>query len=214
MNLSNLTLNAFLEELSSGSPAPGGGSTAALAGAIGASLSGMVARLTLGRERLRDAWPAMDAAAGEADRLRVRFLRLVDEDADAYLAVAAARKMPKSTGDEREARTRALACAMLRSARVPLETLLLAGEAAGLAARVLEHGNPSCVTDAGTAVQAVRLAAEAAAYNVKVNLPDVSDAAERARLARETDAALASVRTESDRLARIVEARLEGSWKQ
>jgi glutamate formiminotransferase/formiminotetrahydrofolate cyclodeaminase len=212
MNLSNLTLKDFLDELGSGSPAPGGGSCAALAGALGAALSGMVARLTLGREKLRDSWPSMEEAAAEADRLRARFLCLVDEDADAYLAVAAARKLPKAADEQRGARSRALACAVLRSARVPLETLLLAGQAVGLAARVLERGNPSCVTDAGSAVLAARLAAETAAYNVRINLPEVADVPERTRLARETDATLASVRAEADRLAGIVEARLEESW--
>jgi formiminotetrahydrofolate cyclodeaminase len=208
MNLSDLSVKAFLDELASGSPAPGGGSTAALAGALGAALSGMVARLTLGREKLRDSWPEMEEAVVEADRLRARFLRLVDEDADAYLGVAAARKLPKATEAERETRERSLAAAVLRSARVPLETLLMAGQAAGLAARVLERGNPSCLTDAGSAVQAARLAAEAAAYNVRINLPDIADAAERTRLAHETEAALVSVRAEADRLAGIVETRL------
>ncbi|MCX7029831.1 MAG: cyclodeaminase/cyclohydrolase family protein [Spirochaetes bacterium] len=208
MNLSNLTVKAFLDELASGSPAPGGGSTAALAGALGTALSAMVARLTLGREKLRDSWPVAEEAAAEADRLRARFLCLVDEDAEAYLAVAAARKLPKATEIEREARGRAVGTAVLRSARVPLETLLLAGQAVGLAARLMERGNPSCISDAGSAVQAARLAAEAAAYNVRINLPDIADAAERTRLARETDAALASVRSEADRLAGIVETLL------
>lgn len=207
MNLSNLSVKAFLDELASGSPAPGGGSAAALAGALAAALCGMVARLTLGRERLRDAWPAMEEAAADAERMRARFLGLVDEDADAYLAVAAARKLSKTT-PEGEDRRRAIDAAVLRSARVPLETLLLAGEAVGLAARVLERGNPSCVTDAGAAAQAARLAAEAASYNVKINLPGIADAAERARLERETGAALASARSEAERLAVIVEARL------
>lgn len=211
MNLSNLDVRAFLEELASGSPAPGGGSAAALAGAIAAALCGMVARLTLGRERLRDAWPAMEAAATEADRLRARFAGLVDEDAEAYLAMAAARKLPKATEEERSARARAVSCASLCAARVPLETLLLASQAAVLVAGVLERGNPSCLTDAGSAVQAVRLAAEAAAYNVKVNLPAIADQAERARLARETDAALRSVRAECERLAGEVDRRLEAA---
>jgi formiminotetrahydrofolate cyclodeaminase len=211
MNLSNLTVQAFLDELASGSPAPGGGSTAALAGAIAAALCGMAARLTLGREKLREAWPAMEEAAAEADRLRARFAGLVDEDAGAYLAVAAARKLPKATEEERGARARALDSVVLRAARVPLETLLLAGRAVGLAAKVLERGNPSCITDAGSAVQAVRLAAEAAAYNVRINLPGIGDAAERERLGRETDAALAATRAECERLAKIVERKLEAA---
>jgi glutamate formiminotransferase/formiminotetrahydrofolate cyclodeaminase len=76
MNLSNRTVKAFLDELASGSPAPGGGSTAAMAGALCAALCGMVARLTFGREKLRDSWPAMAEAVAEADRLRARFLCL------------------------------------------------------------------------------------------------------------------------------------------
>jgi methenyltetrahydrofolate cyclohydrolase len=210
MNLSNLTVKAFLDELASGSPAPGGGSAAALAGALAAALCAMAARLTLGREKLRDSWPAMEQAADEAERLRARFLCLVDEDADAYLAVASVRKLPKTTEGESEARARALDCAVLRSARVPLETLLLAGQAVALADRVLERGNPSCITDAGSAVQAARSAAEAAAYNVRINLPGIADAAERERLERETAAALAAARSEADRLGEMVEARLGG----
>ena len=174
----------------------------------------MAARLTLGREKLRDAWPAMEEAAAEADQLRARFLLRVDADADAYLAVAAARKLPKGTEEERGARSRALECAVLRSARVPLETLLLADRAISLASRVLERGNPACVTDAGSAVQAARLAAEAAAWNVEINLPDIADTTERARLAREAETALATVRSEADRLAGIVDARLEDQWKR
>lgn len=208
MNLPNLTVKAFLDELASASPAPGGGSTAALAGALASALCGMVARLTLGREKLRDRWPAMEEVAAEADRLRARFLGLVDEDSEAYLSTVAARKLPKGTDDERTARERAVTTAVLRSARAPLETLLLANEAAGLAARALEQGNPSCVTDAGSAAQAARLAAEAAAWNVRINLPDIPDPAERARLAHETDAALAAVRVGTDRIALAVESRL------
>jgi methenyltetrahydrofolate cyclohydrolase len=208
MNLPNLTVKAFLDELASGSPAPGGGSTAALAGALASALCGMVARLTLGREKLSDRWPAMEEVAAEADRLRGRFLGLVDEDAEAYLSVVAARKLPKGTADERVAREHAAAAAVLRSARAPLETLLLAGEAAGLAARALEQGNPSCASDAGSAAQAARLAAEAAAYNVRINLPAIADPTERARLANETDAALAAVRIGTDRIAGVVESRL------
>jgi glutamate formiminotransferase/formiminotetrahydrofolate cyclodeaminase len=208
MNLPNLTVKAFLDELASASPAPGGGSTAALAGALASALCGMVARLTLGREKLRDRWPAMEEVAAEADRLRARFLGLVDEDSEAYLSTVAARKLPKGTDDERTVRERAVTTAVLRSARAPLETLLLANEAAGLAARALEQGNPSCVTDAGSAAQAARLAAEAAAWNVRINLPDIPDPAERARLAHETDAALAAVRVGTDRIALAVESRL------
>ncbi len=76
------------------------------------------------------------------------------------------------------------------------------------AARALEHGNPSCATDAGSAAQAARFAAEAAAYNVKINLPDVADVAERGRLAAETDAALRAVRIGTDRIATVLESRL------
>ncbi|MBE3040910.1 MAG: cyclodeaminase/cyclohydrolase family protein, partial [Chloroflexi bacterium] len=96
MNLTDMTVKEFLSELASDSPAPGGGSAAALAGASGAALCAMAARLTLGREKHRDAWKEMEGLRDEASGLGERLCALVDEDAGAYAAVVAARRLPKA----------------------------------------------------------------------------------------------------------------------
>jgi glutamate formiminotransferase/formiminotetrahydrofolate cyclodeaminase len=188
-----MTVEDLLRELASDSPAPGGGSAAALAGAAAGALCAMVARLTLGREKFRDAWPAMEDLRAQSQRLSARLAELVDEDTQAYAAVVAARRMPKNTGQEQAARTAAIAEATLRAARVPLETLTLLRELAACAARALERGNPSCLTDAGSAAALVEAGATAAAYNVRVNLPGVEDPAEREALRRQALEALAAV---------------------
>ena len=208
MNLIDMTVKEFLFALASGSPAPGGGSAAALAGAAGAALCAMAARLTLGREKQRDAWKEMEGLRDEAIALGERLIALIDEDTDAYAAVVAARRLPKATEAERAARSAALREAVIRSARVPLETLTILRSLAGCAARAVERGNPSCLTDAGSAAQMIRAGAMAAAYNVRVNLPDIADAQMRDSLRAQAAEALAAVRKEIERLEAIVEGRL------
>lgn len=208
MKLVDMTVKDFLAELSSDSPAPGGGSVAALCGATTAALCAMVSRLTVGREKYREAWEEMGEARREADALREQFIRLVDEDTEAFLSVMAARKLPKSSEAERTSRDRAIADAALRSARVPLETLKAMVLVSRLAARAVERGNPGSLTDAGSAAQAARAGALAAAYNVRINLPSISEAGVRESLAAETTQALALVLEQVARIEREVDARL------
>ncbi len=209
MKLVGMSVEGFLGELASGSPAPGGGSAAALAGAVAAALCGMVARLTGGREKLRDAWPAMAVMREEADRLRARLAALVDEDAEAFNAVMAAQRLPRATEAEKAARSAAMAAASLRAARVPLETLAAMGPLARLAGIAVESGSPGCVTDAGAAAAIIGAAARAAAYNVRVNLPSLADPVERVRMDAEAEAALAAAWDAVQAIDRIVEARLK-----
>ena len=208
MNLTDRTVKEFLFALASDSPAPGGGSAAALAGAAGAALCAMAARLTLGREKHRDAWKEMEELRDEASALGERLCALVDEDAEAYAAVMAARRLPKATEAERAARGAALGVAVLHCARVPMETLSILKRLAGCAARAVERGNPSCLTDAGSAAQLIRAGAMAAAYNVRVNLPDIAEAPLLESLRAQAAEALAAVREQVDRLEAIVDRRL------
>jgi formiminotetrahydrofolate cyclodeaminase len=201
-----MPVGEFLEELASDSPAPGGGSAAALAGAVGAALCGMAFRLTVGREKFRGVWAEMEEALNEADGLRARLLDLVDEDTDAFRSFLAARKLPKITETERALREKAVREAALRCAAVPLETLRLMRRVAALAAIAVERGNPSCVTDAGVAAQMAMAAAEAAAGNVRVNLPAIADPGLRESLSRGTADGLSWVRETVDRTARMLDA--------
>jgi len=208
VKLVQMTVEGFLDELASDSPAPGGGSVAALAGAAGAALCAMVARLTLGREKLRDAWPDMEDLLRESGELGARLRALVDEDTEAYASVVAARRLPKASDAERAARGAAMADAALRSARVPLETLAVLRRLSVCAARVVERGNPACMTDAGSAAQMIRAAAMAASYNVRVNLPDVSDPVEGQRLQEQAAEALTAIHGAVQDIERVIDRRL------
>jgi len=208
MSLMNLTVQELLAELGADSPAPGGGSVAALAGAMAASLCEMVAGLTLGREKLRDAWPAMERARSEAWRLGTSLRRLVDDDTAAYLAVVAARKLPRATPAEKAARDSAVQEAVGRAAAVPLETLLTLAELSAIALVVAEKGSSGCITDAGSAGEMIGAGARAAAWNVRINLPDVRDELLRARLSAAAETALAAALAAVERVRSLVESQL------
>ncbi|HSG85456.1 MAG TPA: cyclodeaminase/cyclohydrolase family protein, partial [Candidatus Limnocylindrales bacterium] len=119
----DLTLDAFISKLATAAPVPGGGSAAAVAGSIAAGLVAMVAALTEGRERYADHAPLAGHWIGAGRELAHRFLRLADDDADAYGRFAAAMKLPRETDEDRAARKEALQAATRVAAEVPLRCL-------------------------------------------------------------------------------------------
>jgi formiminotetrahydrofolate cyclodeaminase len=175
LKLDQLSLRTFLKELGSGSATPGGGSVAALCGAMGAALSAMVARLTVGRQAFRNAWEGMRRVQEEADGLAERFLVLAQQDTDAYREVIAALKLPRESEGEKSYREEARQKAMKRAASVPLDTLRLCERLIGIAQEAVEHGTPVTLTDAGAAVHLAHAAARVAAYNVRINLATLKD---------------------------------------
>jgi formiminotetrahydrofolate cyclodeaminase len=168
----------------------------------------MVSRLTTGRERFRDAWGEMQEVRAESERLGTRLRQLVDEDADAFRSVMAARRLPKSSDAESSAREGAIQEATLRSARVPLETLESLARLSALASAAARRGNSGCLTDAGSAAQLIRAGAVAASYNVRVNLPSLADTAIRQQLSAETARALAEVFAATESIEKEVESGL------
>ena len=165
----------FADELSADSPAPGGGSVAALCGALSASLSAMVAALTWSKKGMESARPEMKEIGEAAQALKDWFLEAVDRDTDAFNAVLAANRMPKGTAEQAEARAAAVEAANQGAARVPLEVLEASVRALELALRVARDGNPNSVSDAGVAGACALAAAEGAAMNVRINLPGLTD---------------------------------------
>ncbi len=169
--LSDLTVRDLTARLASRDPIPGGGSAAALAGAMAAALVSMVAELTIGRA---------DAAANEAllrdvDQAAVQrrglLLELAEEDAVAYRAVVEARRLPRHGEAEREARELLLRTAMVEAARVPLRTAEVAAEVLELAYTIAPIGNRNAASDAGVAAQLASAAVRGALLNVRINLP-------------------------------------------
>ncbi len=123
MKLAELSTTDFIKELSADSPTPGGGSAAAFAGALGAALCAMVSRLTLGKEKYRDAWESMARAKDQADSIAQDLVALMDQDTLAYKEVVDALRLPKETEQQRTARREAVQKASREAASVPLETL-------------------------------------------------------------------------------------------
>ena len=175
MKLDELSVRDFVDELSSAKATPGGGSVAALCGALGAALSAMVAELTSGKEKFKDKWTSVEGIKSRADRLRTNYLDLVQKDTDAYQEVMAALKLPRETERQRISRRGALQASLKKAAAVPLETLRASEGLMEIARQAVEQGDPITITDAGAAVHLAYTAGEIAAYNVRINLSGIED---------------------------------------
>lgn len=184
---SNLPVEEFLSRLASADPTPGGGTAAAVSGAMGAALAEMVAALTLAREKYAESHPAMRVISRAMAEGRGRFLALAAEDASAYDAVVAARRLPKATDAERRERDGRIAAANRRATEVPLETARLAVALLARVPELSEKGNPNAASDAGSAALLLEAAARAALLNVRINLPGLPDAAAAADASAEAD---------------------------
>ena len=169
------SVTRFLDHLASSAPTPGGGSVAALCGALSAALSSMVANLTLGREKYRDVEPQVRAALERAEQLRQRFLGLIDEDIAAYGALSAAYRLPKSTAEEQAARSRQIQAALTGAAEAPLRMVEQARQALELCQTLAGIGNPNIISDVGVAAITAYAALESGELNVLINLKTMKD---------------------------------------
>jgi formiminotetrahydrofolate cyclodeaminase len=169
------TLSAFLDDVASSSPAPGGGSVAALAGALGAGLTAMVCSLTIGKKRYASVEEEMKSVRTQAEGLRGQFTELIDRDAAAFSKVMETLGLPKETEPQKALRAAAIQEATKEATLVPLEVMKHCIDAMALAQRVAEQGNANAITDAGTSALMLHAACAAAALNVKVNLRSLQD---------------------------------------
>ena len=185
--LVGLSVRAFADEVSMDSPAPGGGSVAALCGALGAGLSAMVANLTVGKKGYEKVFGDLKRAAVAAQVLKDDFLRFVDEDTVAFNRVMDAFRMPKATGEQIRERDAAVEEASKGATLVPLEVLKRSVNLLRLAKEVAKKGNKNSVSDAGVAGLAAQAAADGAFYNIRINLAGLKDAAFKKATAREAD---------------------------
>ncbi len=189
--LVGLSLREFADETSSDSPAPGGGSVAALLGSLSAALTAMVAALTHGKKGHEASREEMDQVAVAAQQHKDAFLRAIDEDTAAFNLVMDASRMPRKTDEQKQARAEALQRANRGAVEVPFQVLRRCTLALPLIDTVARRGNPNSLSDAGVAGLALAAAAEGAYLNVRINLPGLADGG--------------SVREEADRL--VQEAR-------
>ena len=174
-SLAKMNLREFCNETLSDSPAPGGGSVAALMGALGASLGGMVANLSAGKRGWDDKLEYFSNWAVTAQQLKDELLALVDEDTAAFTEVMDAFALPKESAEEKAARAAAIAKATKYAAEVPLKVMETASKSYELLAEMAERGNPASVSDIGVGALATRACIEGAALNVKINLAQLKD---------------------------------------
>ena len=179
MAIRDQTIGEFLDQLAERVPAPGGGAAAALLAAQGAALLGMVARYTTG-EKYAEHQVTISRIIAEVDELRNIALRLADADADAFLAVTDAYRLPSSTGEEQAARAAAVAQSLANAAWPPAQVISLAGMVVDLAEALVVIGNHNVISDVAAAAECARAAASTARVNVEINLAAISD--ERASL--------------------------------
>jgi len=197
------TLRAFSDDLASAAPVPGGGSAAAYAGALGAALAAMVARIA--SKKADGSWPDFIA---EMDNLRADFLRLVDDDSAAYARVAEAMKLPKTTDDEKRMRAERMQAALLAASRVPLEVAKTSRRLLDACERGVAKASGATVSDIGVGALMAEAALRGAALNVMINLASVKDPAQVKALSEDLDKALEGADAQLKRITDFVETRI------
>jgi glutamate formiminotransferase/formiminotetrahydrofolate cyclodeaminase len=202
------TVIDFVDELSSDSVAPGGGSVAALCGSLSAGLSSMVAAVTFSKKGMEDSRETMEDLGRRAQMLKDWFLAAVDRDTEAFNEVLAAMRLPKRTDEEIAARVEAMELANQKATRIPLEVVERSTEALELALVAARDGNPNAVTDAGVAGACAQNAAEGAALNVRINLDSLSDEAWIVATRTRLEEALERARELAGEVKTVVEAAL------
>jgi len=175
MILMKMTVEDFAAELASASPAPGGGTIAATAGAFAAGLGAMVCRLTIGNEKYPDAQEVLPTALNVLDQAKDTFIYLADADTDAFNKVMAAFQLPKDTEKEKSVRKEAIAAANLEATKIPMQTAETAVSVGEALVQVIRFGNSNALSDCGVAIECARTAAQGAFMNIAINLPSVKD---------------------------------------
>lgn len=202
--LVDMTCADFAEETASESPAPGGGSISAYMGALSAALGTMVANLSAHKAGWDERWEFFSDWADKGHAVMTELLHLVDEDTEAFNRIMAVFAMPKSTDEEKAARSAALQEATLYATEVPLRTMKAAYAAFDIVRAMAEEGNPNSVSDAGVGALAARSAVMGACLNVKINAAGLKDRAKADELVAEAERIVAEAqRAEAEILATV-----------
>lgn len=197
-------LQQFLDELASQSSTPGGGSAAAIMGAMGAALVSMVCNLTVGKQNYAEVGELMANTLAQAEALRARLIGLVQADIRAFDAVMAAYGLPRQTEPEKQARSARIQEALKGATEAPLECAQACADIIALSRVVAEQGNRNVVSDAGVAVLAAHAALRSAALNVQINIKAIKDSEFVAQASRRLEAILASVGQECEDIYQLV----------
>jgi glutamate formiminotransferase/formiminotetrahydrofolate cyclodeaminase len=210
-SLLNMNLRQFCNETLSDSPAPGGGSVAALMGALGVSLGGMVANLSAGKRGWDDKLDYFSDWAVNAQQLKDELLVLVDEDTAAFNKVMDAFALPKDSAEEKEARAAAIQLATKGAAEIPLKVMETASKSYQLLSEMAEKGSPASISDVGVGLLAVRACVEGAAMNVRINLGGLKNEKSKSALLEKLEKISAESESQFGRIIQVVESKLRQS---
>lgn len=203
--LKELSVEVFVREVASSSPAPGGGSVAALAGAQGAGLLSMYCNLSQNREKLGDIVDQLQEKGEEARFLKTKLIEAIDEDTLAFNQVMEAYRLPKESGEERAAREKAIQKVAVNAAEIPMHTARGSLRILSLVDEVAAKGNPAAITDLGVANLQAFSGVAGACYNVKINLGMIKDGKKVADFEAETK----SIMKEAEKLFKKNRRRIE-----
>lgn len=210
--LQNLTVKDFIEELGSKSPAPGGGSIAALSASLASALASMVFNLTIGKKEYMEYEESLkekiDEAFKEVDLFKEDFLELMEKDTRAFLALMEAFRMPKNTEEEIDGRKKKISEGNKLSLDIPLEVAEKAYKIYDYVYIAVNHGNKNAVSDAGVAASLVGTAIEGAVLNVKINALGLKDEACKKELRDKCNSLLQKSKQRKEEIMNIIESKL------
>lgn len=206
--IQDMSIQQFLDALASKSSTPGGGSAAAIMGAMGAALVSMVCNLTIGKKNYEAVSAEHEAMLEQSEKLRRRVMGMVKADIEVFEQVMAAYGMPKDTEAQREARAEAIQTALKAATDVPLECARACAEIVRLCRPLAEKGNKNVVSDAGVAVLAAYAALRSAALNVYINIGGIKDEAFVKDRERQLNEVLSGLDNLTEEVYRIVRERL------
>lgn len=202
------SVQTFLDELASKASTPGGGSAAAILGAMGAALVSMVCNLTIGKKNYEAVDADMRALLQRAEDLRDKLISMVDADVAAFDKVMAAYGLPKETDEQRSARSSAIQAALKQATEVPMECARACAEAIEICRVATDKGNKNVISDAGVAVMAAHASLKSAALNVYVNTNTIRDAQFVEQRIKELEAILAANETAANEIYEQVKCKL------
>jgi methenyltetrahydrofolate cyclohydrolase len=201
-------VESFLDELASGAPTPGGGSAAAIIGAMGAALVSMVCNVTIGKKGHEAVESEMKAVRDESEKLRLRLTALVAEDVAAFDALMAAYRLPKGSEEDKSRRAAAIQSSLRGATETPLACARACAEVVALSRRAGEKGYAGVISDAGVGVLAANTALRSAALNVYINTPSLKDRAFADAATAELETLLDDCARESELVFELVRSRL------
>ncbi|KYK23355.1 hypothetical protein AYK24_01035 [Thermoplasmatales archaeon SG8-52-4] len=206
--LASMKINTFLSELASSSPAPGGGSVAALSGSLGAALSSMVCNLTIGKEKYTDVQDEIKKVLKKSEEIRKRLTKLIDKDTQAFNDVIKAFKMPKETEEQKKKRSQAIQEGYKKAASVPLDTAKTCEKIIDLAKAVAEKGNQNSITDSAVSALMAQAGIESAVLNVKINLGSIKDETFVKNISSELDKLCKNSKAKTEEILKIVNSKI------